>query len=56
VEATEGALPRGSEKHWLSGVIAVLDEFGTTVLLTVETLRWCVRRPFRVGQFILASL
>jgi phospholipid/cholesterol/gamma-HCH transport system permease protein len=55
VEATEGALPGGREKSWLSGVIAVLDEFGTTVLLTVETVAWCVRRPFRFGQFILAT-
>lgn len=54
MEATQGALPRGSEKKWLSGVITVLDEFGTTVLLTVETLAWCLRAPFRVGQLILA--
>ena len=54
MEATQGALPRGSEKKWLSGVIALLDDFGTTVLLTVETLAWCVRAPFRVAQLILA--
>jgi phospholipid/cholesterol/gamma-HCH transport system permease protein len=53
-EATEGALPRGREQKWLAGVIKLLDELGTTFILTGETLMWCVRRPFRVGQLVLA--
>ncbi|MET0591295.1 MAG: ABC transporter permease [Polyangiaceae bacterium] len=54
MEATQSALPGGREKSWLSGVIVVLDEFGTTVLLTIQTLAWCLRAPFRFGQFVLA--
>ena len=53
-EAAQGTLPAGRGRGWLSGVIAVLDELGTTVLLTVETLSWCVRRPFRLAQLVLA--
>jgi phospholipid/cholesterol/gamma-HCH transport system permease protein len=40
--------------RWLGGVIHVLDEFGTTVLLTMQSVAWIFRRPFRLGQLILA--
>jgi phospholipid/cholesterol/gamma-HCH transport system permease protein len=53
-EAAQGTLPAGRGQSWLSGVIALLDELGTTVLLTLESLAWCVRAPFRLGQLVLA--
>jgi phospholipid/cholesterol/gamma-HCH transport system permease protein len=53
-EAAQGTLPAGRGHSWLSGVIALLDELGTTVLLTLETLAWCVRAPFRLAQLVLA--
>jgi phospholipid/cholesterol/gamma-HCH transport system permease protein len=53
-EAAQGTLPAGGGRSWLSGVIAVLDELGTTVLLTLETVVWCVRAPFRLAQLVLA--
>jgi phospholipid/cholesterol/gamma-HCH transport system permease protein len=39
---------------FLSGVISILDEFGTTVLLTLQTIAWTFRRPFRFVQLLLA--
>ncbi|HEY3594354.1 MAG TPA: ABC transporter permease, partial [Polyangiaceae bacterium] len=39
---------------WLAAVIRPLDEFGTTVLLTIQSVAWSFRGPFRVGQLILA--
>jgi phospholipid/cholesterol/gamma-HCH transport system permease protein len=53
-QAAQRTLPAGRRQAWLSGVIAALDEVGTTVLLTLQTLAWCVRRPFRVAQLINA--
>ena len=38
----------------LSGVVDVLDQLGSTVLLTMQTLAWTFRRPFRLGQVLLA--
>jgi len=38
----------------LSGVIDMLDELGTTVMLTGQTLAWTLRRPLRLGQLVLA--
>ena len=32
----------------------MLDQLGTTVLLTIQTLAWTFRTPFRVGQLFLA--
>jgi phospholipid/cholesterol/gamma-HCH transport system permease protein len=46
--------PVAQQRSWLAGVISLLDELGTTVLLTVETVAWIARRPFRVSQLILA--
>jgi phospholipid/cholesterol/gamma-HCH transport system permease protein len=53
-EAAQATLPTGRGRHWLSGLIALLDELGTTVLLTFETMAWCARPPFRVAQLIIA--
>jgi len=53
-EAAEGTLPAGRGKRWLSGIIGALDGFGTTCLLTFETLAWCLRAPFRLGQLVIA--
>jgi len=52
-EAAESNLQVGSPGLF-SGVIAMLDELGSTILLTVRTLAWILRRPFRVGQLLLA--
>src|SRR5262249_878188 len=38
----------------MSGAIDMLDALGSTVLLTLETIAWTVRRPFRLGQLFLA--
>ena len=38
----------------MSGIIGLLEELGETVLLTVQTLAWTLRGPFRVGQLLLA--
>lgn len=53
-EAAHGTLPAARQKRWLSGLIRALDEFGTTVLLTLDSITWCVRRPVRWMQLILA--
>jgi phospholipid/cholesterol/gamma-HCH transport system permease protein len=50
-EAAE-SLPAG--RGVLSGVVEMLDQLGSTVLLTMETLAWTLRRPFRLGQLFLA--
>jgi phospholipid/cholesterol/gamma-HCH transport system permease protein len=52
-EAAE-TLPAG-RNGLLTGVIAILDELGTTVLLTLQTIAWTFRRPFRVVQLLLAA-
>ena len=54
MEAAQSTLPAGRGRHWLSGVITTLDELGTTVLLTFETLAWCARPPFRLAQLVIA--
>ena len=54
MDAAQGTLPAGRGQSWLSGVIHVLDELGTTVLLTFETLAWCARAPFRLSQLVIA--
>jgi phospholipid/cholesterol/gamma-HCH transport system permease protein len=41
-------------QSWLSFGIKLLDEVGTTVLLTLQTLAWAARRPFRFAQFVQA--
>jgi phospholipid/cholesterol/gamma-HCH transport system permease protein len=52
-EAASSALPL-DRRSWLSGVIGILDELGTTVLLTIQTLAWTTRRPVRVAQTLMA--
>jgi phospholipid/cholesterol/gamma-HCH transport system permease protein len=51
-EAAEsgGIEPRGL----LSGVIGLLDQLGTTVMLTLQTVAWTLRGPLRIGQLFLA--
>jgi phospholipid/cholesterol/gamma-HCH transport system permease protein len=39
---------------WFSGIIGMLDDLGTTVLLTMQTVAWAARRPVRVAQVLLA--
>ena len=41
-------------RTWGKVAIGVLDQFGNTVLLTLNTLAWTFRRPFRVSQLFLA--
>jgi phospholipid/cholesterol/gamma-HCH transport system permease protein len=53
-EAAQAPLPAGRGQRWLARILTVLDELGTTFLLTLETLAWCVRAPFRVGQLMIA--
>jgi phospholipid/cholesterol/gamma-HCH transport system permease protein len=43
-----------ARRNLMAGVIEVLDHLGSTVLLTMQSLAWMIRRPFRVGQLILA--
>ncbi|HKQ69506.1 MAG TPA: ABC transporter permease [Polyangiaceae bacterium] len=43
-------LPSGERKSWLAGVVDLLDQLGATVLLTMQTLAWTFRAPFRLGQ------
>jgi phospholipid/cholesterol/gamma-HCH transport system permease protein len=38
----------------MSGIIEALDELGTTVLLTLQTVAWTFRAPFRLAQLVLA--
>jgi phospholipid/cholesterol/gamma-HCH transport system permease protein len=38
----------------LSPVLAILDDFGATVLLGARALGWLVRPPFRTAQFLAA--
>ncbi len=38
----------------MEALIGALDQLGTTVLLTVQTLAWMFRLPFRVGQLVAA--
>ena len=52
-EAVESELPT-VRRSWFSGAIGALDEIGTTVLLTMQTLAWTARRPVRFGQLLLA--
>ena len=41
--------------EWLLEMpLAVLDDIGTTVKLTGETVMWAVRPPYRVSQIIRA--
>jgi phospholipid/cholesterol/gamma-HCH transport system permease protein len=43
-----------SRRNLLAGVIGMLDQLGSTVLLTIQTLAWMIRRPFRMVQLLLA--
>ncbi len=43
-----------ARRSLFSGVIAMLDQLGSTVLLTMQTLSWTFRRPFRFAQMLLA--
>jgi phospholipid/cholesterol/gamma-HCH transport system permease protein len=52
-ELSDSVVPKPPSK-WMGGAIGVFDELGTTVLLTIRTLAWTFRRPFRLGQLILA--
>jgi phospholipid/cholesterol/gamma-HCH transport system permease protein len=38
----------------MSGIIEALDELGTTVLLTIQSVAWIFRAPFRFAQLLLA--
>jgi len=53
-EVAQDGLPSGSRRNWLSTVIVVLDHLGATVLLTIQTLAWTFRAPFRPMQLLLA--
>lgn len=46
--------PKGLVDWLLAGPLAVLDDIGTTVLLTGQTAQWIFRPPFRVVQVIRA--
>lgn len=51
------SLPSRERKWWegpLESLIEVLDNLGTTVSLTFETLAWLFRRPFRFGPLLQA--
>jgi phospholipid/cholesterol/gamma-HCH transport system permease protein len=52
-ELPDSAVPAPTSR-WLETIIGALDQFGTTVLLTVQTLAWMFRAPFRVGQLVAA--
>src|SRR5262245_60202726 len=52
-EAAESTLPI-PRRNLLAGVIEILDDLGTTVLLTLDSLEWMVRAPFRVAQLLQA--
>jgi phospholipid/cholesterol/gamma-HCH transport system permease protein len=43
-----------ARRNPLLGVVDILDQLGSTVLLTLQSLAWMFRRPFRVGQLLLA--
>jgi phospholipid/cholesterol/gamma-HCH transport system permease protein len=51
--ASEGAAD-GERRTWGRALIDWLDQLGTTVLLTLQTLAWTFRAPFRFGQLLLA--
>jgi phospholipid/cholesterol/gamma-HCH transport system permease protein len=53
-DAAQGTVPAGGGRSWFTGIIGALDELGTTVILTLETLAWCARPPYRLGQLVLA--
>jgi len=53
-EVAQDGLPAGARRVWWSGAIDVLDHLGNTVLLTLQTVAWTFRAPFRVGQLLLA--
>jgi phospholipid/cholesterol/gamma-HCH transport system permease protein len=38
----------------LAPIVAVLDRLGTVLLLTAQTLVWCIRPPYRFAQLFLA--
>lgn len=51
------SLPSRERKWWdgpLETVIGVLDNLGTTVSLTFETVGWLFRPPFRIGPLLQA--
>ncbi len=52
-EAAQSGLP-ASGPGLFDGVIGALDQLGTTVLLTISTVAWTFRRPFRLVQLLLA--
>jgi phospholipid/cholesterol/gamma-HCH transport system permease protein len=48
----EDAVDRSSEGTLLGPVIAALDGIGKTVSLTLQTVAWLFRPPFRFGQLL----
>jgi phospholipid/cholesterol/gamma-HCH transport system permease protein len=51
---TEEVRSASRSPPWLTAVINALDQLGTTVLLTGQSVAWLFRRPFRLAQFVLA--
>jgi phospholipid/cholesterol/gamma-HCH transport system permease protein len=54
VEASSVPEARGWLARSYAAVIGMLDELGTTFLLTIQTLAWTFRAPFRVRLLIAA--
>jgi phospholipid/cholesterol/gamma-HCH transport system permease protein len=43
-----------ARRNNLFGVVDILDQLGSTVMLTSQSLAWMFRRPFRESQLVLA--
>jgi phospholipid/cholesterol/gamma-HCH transport system permease protein len=43
-----------ARRSLFSGAIDLLDQVGSTVMLTMQSLAWMIRRPFRPSQLLLA--
>jgi phospholipid/cholesterol/gamma-HCH transport system permease protein len=53
-ELDNDSAERSSKQAFLAPVIAVLDGIGATVSLTIQTVAWLFRPPFRFGQVLAA--
>jgi phospholipid/cholesterol/gamma-HCH transport system permease protein len=53
-EVAQEAPAAGERRGWFSGIVRALDQLGTTVLLTVDTIVWTFRAPFRWAQLFAA--
>lgn len=54
VEELDSGAPKASRRTLLGGVVRALDGLGSTFLLTLESIFWLVRPPFRIGQVLAA--